>query len=135
MSEEENKAISNRFAQALSEGDLDALDETMAPHLATEFKEVVAEFRTAFPDLRVTHEDQIAEGDKVANRWVDRGTHRGEFMGVAPTGKQVEFRGIRIDRITEGKIEEVWLAWDELGLMRQLGAIPEPRQSEEASPT
>ena len=65
----------------------------MAPHLATEFKEVVAEFRTAFPDLRVIHEDQIAEGDKVANRWVDRGTHGGEFMGVAPTGKQVEFRG------------------------------------------
>ena len=135
MSAEENKALSNRVAQAISAGDLDALDGLMAPELAEEFKRDLAEIRQAFPDYAGTNLDQIAEGEKVANRFVFLGTHLGEFEGVAPTGKRVEFIGHSIDRVVEGKIVESWVEVDMLGVMEQLGAVPEVGQSEEASPT
>jgi predicted ester cyclase len=135
MSAEENKALSNRVAQAISKGDLDALDELMAPELAEEFKRDVTEIRRAFPDYGGTNVEQIAEGEKVANRFVFLGTHLGEFESVAPTGKRVEFLGHSIDRVVDEKIVESWLEVDMLGVMQQLGAVPEPGQSEEASPT
>src|SRR5215211_6784887 len=135
MSAQEKKALSNRVAQAISAGDLDALDELMAPELAEEFKRDIAEIRRAFPDYAGTNVEQIAEGEKVASRFVFLGTHLGEFEGVAPTGKRVEFIGHSIDRVVEGKIVESWVEIDMLGVMQQLGAVPEPGQSEEASPT
>ncbi len=135
MSAQGNKSLSNRVAQAISVGDLDALDELMAPELAEEFKRDVTEIRRAFPDYAGTNVDQIAEGEKVANRFVFLGTHLGEFEGVTPTGKRVEFIGHSIDRVVEGKIVESWVEVDMLGVMQQLGAVPEQGQSEEASPT
>jgi predicted ester cyclase len=135
MSTEENRALSNRVAQAISAGDLDALDDLMAPDLAEEFKRDVTEIRRAFPDYAGTNVDQIAEGEKVANRFVFLGTHLGEFEGVPPSGKRVEFTGNSIDRVVEGKIVESWVEVGMLGVMQQLGAVPEPGQSEEASPT
>src|SRR5215216_1536898 len=128
MSAQENKAISNRVAQAISEGDLDALDDLMAPELAEEFKRDVTEIRRAFPDYAGTNVEQIAEGEKVANRFVFLGTHLGEFEGISPTGKRVEFIGQSIDRVVEGKIVESWVEVDMLGVMQQLGAVPEPGQ-------
>jgi predicted ester cyclase len=71
----------------------------------------------------------------VAARISFQGTHRGEFQGIPPTGKEVAFSSIEIDRMVDGKVQEHWFELDQLGLMRQLGAIPEPEQSEEASPT
>ncbi|MDQ3862482.1 MAG: ester cyclase [Actinomycetota bacterium] len=133
MSTEGYKTISNRVAQAISEGDLDALDDLMATELAEEFKLDVAEIRKAFPDYAGTNVDQIAEGEKVANRFVFLGTHLGEFKGVTPTGKRVEFTGNSIDRVVEGKIVESWVEVDMLGVMRQLGALP--GRSEEANPS
>jgi predicted ester cyclase len=135
MPTEENKALSNRVAQAISQGNLDALDELMAPELAEEFKRDIAEIRRAFPDYAGTNVDQIAEGEKVANRFVFLGTHLGEFEGVGPTGKRVEFVGHSIDRVVDGKIVESCVEVDMLGVMQQLGAVPEPGQTEEASPT
>ncbi len=135
MSAEKNKALSKRVARAISEGDLDALDELMAPELAEEFKRNLAEIRQAFPDYAGTNVDQIAEGEKVANRFVFLGTHLGEFEGVAPTGKRVEFIGHSIDRVVEGKILESWVEVDMFGVMEQLGAVPKMGQSEEAGPT
>jgi predicted ester cyclase len=135
MSAEENKALSNRVAQAISAGEVDALDELMAPELAEEFKRDVGEIRRAFPDYAGTNVDQIAEGEKVANRFVFLGTHLGEFEGVAPTGKRVEFIGHSIDRVVEGKIVESWVEIDMLGVMQQLGVVPEPGQSEDTNPT
>ena len=135
MSAQENKAISNRVAQAISEGDLDALDDLMAPELAEEFKRDVTEIRRAFPDYAGTNVEQIAEGEKVANRFVFLGTHLGEFEGVSPTGRRVEFIGHSIDRVIEGKIVESWVEVDILGVMGQLGAVPEPGQTGEASPS
>jgi predicted ester cyclase len=129
MSAQENKILSNRVAQAISEGDLEALDELMVPELADEFKRDVAELRRAFPDYAGTNVEQIAEGEEVANRFVFLGTHLGEFEGVTPTGKRVEFVGHSIDRVVEGKIVESWVEVDMLGVMRQLGAEPEPGRS------
>jgi predicted ester cyclase len=131
----ENRALSNRVAQAISEGNLDALDELMVPELAEEFKRNVAEIRRAFPDYAGTNVDQIAEGEKVANRFVFLGTHLGEFEGVAPTGKRVEFVGHSIDKVVDGRIVESWVEVDMLGVMEQLGSGTAPGQSEEASPT
>ena len=121
--------MSNRVARAISEGDLEALDELMAPELADEFKRDVTEIRRAFPDYAGTNVEQIAEGEEVANRFVFLGTHLGEFKGVNPTGKRVEFVGHSIDRVVEGKIVESWVEVDMLGVMRQLGAEPGPRRS------
>ena len=129
MSTQENKILSNRVAQAISEGDLEALDELMVPEIAEEFKRDVAEIRRAFPDYAGTNVEQIAEGEEVANRFVFLGTHLGEFEGVNPTGRRVEFVGHSIDRVVEGKIVESWVELDMLGVMRQLGAEPEPGRS------
>jgi predicted ester cyclase len=129
MSAQEKKALSNRVVQAISEGDLDALDDLMAPELAEEFKRDVTEIRRAFPDYAGTNVEQIAEGEKVANRFVFLGTHLGEFEGISPTGKRVEFIGHSINRVAEGKIVESWVEVDMLGVMQQLGAVPESGQS------
>jgi predicted ester cyclase len=90
---------------------------------------VVGTFRGAFPDLKGTPEDQIAEGDKVVMRWTARGTHQGELQGIPPTGRRVTVTGIVISRAAEGKLVESWEVYDALGMMRQLGlvVIPGPR--------
>jgi len=110
------------------------LDDLMAPELAEEFKRDLAEIRRAFPDYAGTNVEQVAEGEKVANRFVYLGTHLGEFEGVSPSGKRVEFTGNSIDRVVGGKIVESWVEMDMLGVMRQLGAVPEPGRSEEDNP-
>ena len=78
----------------------------------------------AFPDSHWNVEDQIADGNKVVTRWTFIGTHRGTFMGIAPTEKQVVLDGIRIDRIVGGKIVEEWEQWDTLSMMQQLDVVP-----------
>jgi len=82
--------------------------------------------RSAFPDLRTTIEDQIAEGDKVVTRVTFRGTHQGEFRGIAATGRPVEYSGIAIDRIADGKIVEMWHLANTPALLQQIGAPPTP---------
>ena len=89
-------------------------------------KAIVALFRAAFPDLEWQIDDLIAEGDRVVARTTMRGTHRGEFFGIPATARTVEMAGIHILRIDGGKIAEHWGANDDLGLLRQLGAIPAP---------
>jgi predicted ester cyclase len=80
----------------------------------------------SFSDLHFTVEDMVAEGDKVVYRYSVRGTHKGSFMGIAPTGEQFAVTGIHIYRVADGKLQEEWENWDMLGLMRQLGVIPQP---------
>ena len=82
-------------------------------------------YRTAFPDLRLTVEDIIAEGETVVARWSCRGTHKGDLNGIAPTGKHVNITGISIARFTNGKMSEGFVNWDALSLMQQLGVVPE----------
>jgi steroid delta-isomerase-like uncharacterized protein len=82
-------------------------------------------YRTAFPDLRLTVEDIIAEGETVMTRWSCRGTHKGDLSGIAPTGKQFTISGITVARLANGKIAEAFVNWDALSLMQQLGVVPE----------
>jgi predicted ester cyclase len=138
MSTEENKAVSSRMAEAIGRADFDAFDELMAPELAQEFKQGIAELRHSFPDYHGTNEIQVAEGDMVANRFVFYGTHQGEYMGVAPTGREVTFRGLTLDKVIDGKIVEVIVEVDLEDILGQIGAVvrAEPsEESEEASPT
>jgi steroid delta-isomerase-like uncharacterized protein len=145
MSEEENIATFRRYVEEVgNEGNLELADEIFDRYLShqpdgstlergpEDVKRFIGEFRGAFPDFHTTIEDQIAEGDKVVTRWRMRGTHRGEFRGIAPTGKELDITGIGIFRFSGGKVVESWDNFDQLGMMRQLGVIPAP---EEPSPT
>ncbi len=139
---EENKALFRRFMEEVAnQGNIDAVDELVAPD-AVEHEELppgtppgregvkhfFALLRNAFPDLRVTIDDQIAEGDKVVSRVTLSGTHKGEFVGIPPTGKTVTFGAIDIIRVAGGKLVEHWGVTDNLGLLQQLGVVPPPGQ-------
>ena len=130
MSVEENKAMVRREQEELwnHTGNLDAAHELFAPEQAEAARQEAADFRRGFPDVVSTIVDLIAEGDMVAARWSSRATHLGEYVGVPPTGREVEFTGISVYRIEGGRIAESWTEEDELGLMRQVGAVPEPGQ-------
>jgi steroid delta-isomerase-like uncharacterized protein len=95
-------------------------EEIYGPEGVSQF---YATLHAAFPDIHFTIEDQIAAGDKVVTRWTCRGTHKGEFEGISPTGNQINVTGIDIDRIANGKVVECWPVMDELGMLQQLGAI------------
>lgn len=141
MSIEENKRLAARAIGIWSTGDVATADEIFAagyvnhqhhdPDDARDLEGVDAikrfavEFRTAFPDFQDSIDLQVAEGDLVATRFTSRGTHQGAFMGVEPTGRRLTWTGITIDRISEGKIVETWANWDMMGMLQQLGALPE----------
>ncbi len=88
-------------------------------------KQYITMYRTAYPDTRFVVEDQIAEGDRVVTRWTGQGTHQGELMGISPTGNRVTVTGIEFDRVSGGKLQETWVNYDALGMMQQLGAVPQ----------
>lgn len=133
MSVEENKAVVRREQEELW-NHLNAAEELFVADQAEAAKQEAADFRRGFPDVVSTIEDLIAEGDKAVARWRSRATHQGEYMGIPPTGKEVQFTGISVYRIEGGKkIAESWNVEDKLGLMRQIGAIPEPGESMEQS--
>ncbi|HIK16622.1 MAG TPA: ester cyclase [Leptolyngbyaceae cyanobacterium M33_DOE_097] len=130
-----NKAVYRCYIQQVfNEGRVDLLDELLAPsyvyHEAppgtspgTEgIKQVVSMFRAAFPDLEITIDDQIAEGDQVCSRATTRGTHQGEIFGIPATGKAVTMTGMTIVRIVDGRITDSWVKNDVMRLMNQLGA-------------
>jgi steroid delta-isomerase-like uncharacterized protein len=131
---EQNKAAARAVFEVFNDGNLDRLDDLVAADAtdhdpynpyASEgvegLKKVIAMYRGAFPDLRMTVEDQVAEGDKVGTRWTATGTHEGDLMGTAATGRTSTVTGIGIDRFEDGKIVEVWTNWDALGMFQQLG--------------
>ena len=93
-------------------------------HGAAGIRQFYSALHAAFPDIHFTIDDQVAEGDRVVTRWTAQATHQGEFQGIPPTGKRVRMTGIDIDRIVDGKTVECWPVADELGLLRQLGALP-----------
>jgi steroid delta-isomerase-like uncharacterized protein len=96
----------------------------MTVHGPEEFANLVRMYRSGFPDVHLTVEDYIAQGDRVVVRWISRGTHQHELMGVPPSGKQMEVMGISIFRMQDCLVIEEWEGFDTLGMMRQLGAIP-----------
>jgi steroid delta-isomerase-like uncharacterized protein len=138
MSAEQNKAIARRWAEEVwSKGNFSLVDELLAAEYVAHdpatpeevrgpegFRHYVEAFRNALPDMQLTVEDQVAEGEKVVTRWTARGTHRGEFMGIAPSGKRLEMAGVSIDRFSGGRFVESWENYDALGMMEQMGAFP-----------
>ena len=136
MSTEENKAIVRRYIDVVNKKNLAAMDEIFDANYVGHVagfedvkgpegqKQVLAAVLTALPDLHDTIEDMVTEGDKVVTRLTFTGTHKGELMGIAATGKQVTVGEIAIFRIVGGKIVEGWQEVDMLGMMQQLGVIP-----------
>ena len=141
----ENKTVARRILEeAFGKGDLKVIDQCVAashvdhdpanppslPNGPAGIRMIVQLYRGAFPDLRMTIEDQLADGDRVVTRWTARGTHQGNLNELAPTGRKVVVTGITIDRLIGGKIAESWTTWDQAGMLQQVGALPRARASD-----
>lgn len=144
--EENNKFLVRRFIdEVYNKGNLAVVDELLGSdfHLPDElppgppgrepYKKHVVAWRAAFPDLHVAIEDMVAEGDKVVYRWNLQGTHRSEFMGVPPTGRELVASGIVIFRVANGRIVEAWQNYDSLRLFQQLGLVGDVRKAHSPS--
>lgn len=138
MSLEQNKAIVLRFYKAFDQENLEQAKEMVAPNIVARglgtglldgdgFFQYGQLMRSAFPDGYHTFEDVIAEDDKVVTRGTFTGTHRGELFGIPPTGKQVTFSVVHVDRVVDGKVVEHWGQGDTMSLMQQLGVLPLPQ--------
>ena len=136
MSTEENKALLRRLVdEGLHKKNLGIMDELISPNFVNHsapagipptrdgYRQYVEMLLASFPDIYLDIEDLIAEGDKVVVRYTVRGTHRGSFMGLPPSGKQFSFTGIGIQRIVDGKFVDRWEQADTLSLLQQLGVI------------
>ncbi|TDE47897.1 ester cyclase [Nonomuraea mesophila] len=139
---ERNKETLRRFHDAVSTGDEEiisrTIDEVVQPDVqirtplpiettgTSALKEVFTVLRRAFPDLHIEIEDVIAEGDRVVTRNTVTGTHRGEYMGVPPTGRTITYKEILIARFTDGRVAETWAVVDVMSQLRQLGVLPGP---------
>jgi len=144
MAAEDNKAVVRRVIEEMfNQGNLDTADELIAPDYVNHdpampeevrgpegFKEFAAAYRAAFPDLHTEIETQIAEGDLVATRWTATGTHEGDLMGIAPTGRRVRQPGMDISRFSDGKVAETWEGYNPMVMMQQIGAIPSPEEQQ-----
>lgn len=140
MSTERNKAMSQRFFEEVTNREA-LIDELFTPdfvmhipgtpdvHGRQGLKQMNAAYRTAFPDLQVTVDDQVAEADRVVSRLTSRGTHRGALQGIAPTGKAATWTAVTITRFVGDMIAETWVETDRMSLMQQLGAIPAPARA------
>jgi C-1 hydroxylase len=131
MSLEKNKALVRRFIEAYNKRKLDLIDDFVAPdyidhekNIGREgLKQLIAMGINAFPDWLETIEDIIAEGDKVWVLLTYTGTHKGEFMGLNPTGKKITSKAVDIYRIVNGKLAEYWNVTDNLNIFKQVGAV------------
>ena len=122
------------YDEFVDRGNVKAAEEIISPDFVNDANELtgieavkalVLPVREAFPDLRHTIDDLVAEGDRVAVRWTMEATHRAPFAGVPATGKRVTLRAIVIYRFRDGRVTELWAQVDRLGLMQQLGAVPQ----------
>lgn len=139
MNADENKALVRRYVEeVLNGGNLDLIEEMFASDYGAQdqteseptgpelVRGRIARIRRVFPDFHLTLEDLLADGDKVVLRFTCRGTQTGQLRDIPPTGKSVEWRGIGILRVVDGKLAEQWQAEDQLGLLRQLGVTTMP---------
>jgi steroid delta-isomerase-like uncharacterized protein len=133
---EQNKAASRAVFEIWTTGELERLDHYVAADVVHHdpydpngsngiegHRRTIATNRKAFPDMAITIEDQIAEGDRLATRWTSTMTHSGALGGLPPTGNPVTISGITVERFEDGKVVEAWRSMDTLGLLRQIGAI------------
>lgn len=144
MAFEENKALARRFIEGFSTGDLSHVDDFIAPDFdlrgpgtppvtgkgPDRYRQTIQAYRNAFRDIRITIDDEIAEGDKVAVSWHAEGTMEGELLGIPPTGKRGHTSVVHIFQIRDGMIRDARIEWDMLGLLQQMGVSPAPGQSQ-----
>ncbi len=131
MANEANKALCRRhYAEVLSQKRTELVDQIYADPVKVgdtgslpraQFKAMAQMMIAAFPDLQVTVQDQIAEGDRVVTRWSVHATHKGDFMGLPPTGRAVTVTAIHIHQVVDGRIATLWEQFDMLSLRQQLG--------------
>jgi steroid delta-isomerase-like uncharacterized protein len=140
---EQGKDVMKRYFEAWNARDLDAFDGLFAADAVDHdaqnpfaekpgpaaAKRAAEMYHSAFSDSCFEVHDQIAEGDLVVTRWTGKGTNDGELMGMPSSGKPAAIEGITIARIANSRIAETWTCWDTLGMMQQLGAVPEPQQT------
>ena len=140
MSKESNIQAQTQFGEAINTGNLEAMRQLVSPSVvehdpgptqgpgAQGYIDFFSEFRSAFPDLKVTPEHLTADDDTVALAYTVTGTHQGDFQGIAPTGKTIKARGVQIARFLNGKMVERWGSSDELGILKQLGVEPKKKE-------
>lgn len=138
-----NKDLARRvLIEVFNDGRFDVIDELISPGYVgydsavpepilgpDGLRESAAGYRSAFPDLTIAIDEQIAEDDRVVTRWTAHGTQDGEIFGIAPTGKAATVTGISINRISGGKLIEARSNWDTLGMLQQLGVVAEPARA------
>jgi steroid delta-isomerase-like uncharacterized protein len=134
MSKQDNISAQKQFGEAVNSGNLDVISQVMAPSVVDHdpaadqgpgpegFIQFFTRFRKAFPDLKVSVEQMVADDDNVAIAYTITGTQKGEFMGIPATNRQIKARGVQIARFEDGKIVERWGSSDELGISKQIGA-------------
>ncbi len=134
---EEHKAMVQRMVEGINAGDIEGtVEKLFTPRVGRRVKRLFTEFYSAFPDWHEEIVELVAEGNTVAGRFRCSGTHQGEFLGEAPTGKRMEVEEVFFLRVEDGKFVEFWALEDSLGRMRQLGLIPSlSSQPEEGNPT
>jgi steroid delta-isomerase-like uncharacterized protein len=139
MPEQVNIAVLKRFIEeVINQGNLDAADEIVEENFVEldplpgqrqgreGLKEVIGMMRAAFPDIHWVADETIAAGEKVVTRFTWTGTHRGTFLGIPATGKNITVKGVVIDRLSGGKMADSRILMDTLGMMQQLGVVPTP---------
>jgi steroid delta-isomerase-like uncharacterized protein len=131
----ENKATVRAWFKAFNDRDMAAEEAARAPDYVAHvsgapvpldgagWRSFVGSFFTGFPDFRLEIEDMLAEEDRVAVRWTFHGTHTGEFLSIAPTGKPVTMSAVEVNRVVGGRVAEHWVVLDQLGVLRQLGVM------------
>ena len=135
MSKETNLATQKKLGEAVSTGQLENLNDVFSPNVVDHdpapgqkkgpegYIEFFKQMRDAFPDLQLAVDHMVTDDDNVAIAYTAKGTQKGNFMGIEPTGKSVKFRGLQIARFEDGKIVERWGSSDELGILKQIGAV------------
>src|SRR5947209_8749754 len=146
MAREENTAAQERFAEGVVNGNLDVIDEVMAPEVVDHdpapdqgpgpegFKQFFTNLQNAFPDFNIEPEHMVATDDDVAIAYTLTGTHQGDFLGVAPTDRRISVRGVQIARFSDGQIVERWGSSDEMGILKQLGAMDGQEEEQKKGP-
>jgi steroid delta-isomerase-like uncharacterized protein len=136
MAQSDNIEIITRFEHAFRAGDQSAIDEFCDPGLVdhnpapghqptlTDFKHKIAGFRAAFPDLEYDLQEIIGSGDTIATRWVVSGSQQQEFMGIPASGQAVRVEGMNFYHLKDGRVTDMWMQFDGVALMQQLGAVP-----------
>ncbi len=144
MADEQEAIVRRSIDEVWNGGRLEVIDDIVAdgyvrhestlPHVVRgrdELKATVTLYRDAFPDLNVVIEDMVSSEGLVTTRWRASGTHRGELMGLSPTGRRSEVTGLNLARIRDGRVHEEWQEWNEAAMLRQLGVLPDRETAQE----